>query len=68
MGWVVEQAGGRASTGAAAMLDQEVSPYTGRIHFVVHFLRAARGSARSQNVQRARNAPSEHLNVDLSLY
>lgn len=26
MGWVVEQAGGRASTGAGAMLDQEVSP------------------------------------------
>ena len=25
MGWVVEQAGGRASTGAGAMLDQEVS-------------------------------------------
>lgn len=24
MGWVVEQAGGRASTGAGAMLDQEV--------------------------------------------
>lgn len=25
MGWVVQQAGGRASTGAGAMLDQEVS-------------------------------------------
>lgn len=24
MGWVVEQAGGRASTGAGAMLDQQV--------------------------------------------
>lgn len=26
MGWVVEQAGGRASTGAEAMLDRQVSP------------------------------------------
>lgn len=26
MGWVVEQAGGKASTGAGAMLEQEVSP------------------------------------------
>lgn len=26
MGWVVEQAGGKASTGTGAMLDQEVSP------------------------------------------
>lgn len=26
MGWVVEQAGGKASTGAGAMLDQKVRP------------------------------------------
>lgn len=29
MGWVVEQAGGKASTGAGAMLDQQVGVFCG---------------------------------------
>lgn len=32
MGWVVEQAGGRASTGVGAMLDQEVRPLRALFH------------------------------------
>lgn len=38
MGWVVEQAGGKASTGAGAMLDQQVGPVV-LISPIAHFVR-----------------------------
>lgn len=40
MGWVVEQAGGKASTGAGAMLDQQVGDFCGLFDWVHYHERA----------------------------